>query len=480
MKHYSGEISKLLPEYSVLAQKEAAAFRPPSDAVHIDQHESKVLSKAEQYLAEEQRIYDTVVTDVSNTAADVSQKLYDLSNVSEQVIKSDHLSGKVDAEIAGERQKIVAAKELRIRADADISAFRAINHISSQAVYPDSHVWHIGIVAIFALAETVINAFFYENAQGLLGGFTIALAVAVVNMASAFVLGIWCRYKNLQENENIIKGWLCVIVFVLFSIYCNALFSAFRSEYQILSDPTNVFQVRKAFGQALVQARGIYILDMKFADLISFVLFGFGLMLSGLAFWKGYTLDDKYPGYGARDRRYKEALKNELDKIDELRKIVKETLEKFRTEILDIMHMPSQLSATISKCIGDLQMAIKHHENAGKAIQRDFSLVLKSYRHENTAVRKTEPPAYFSELIALDVALDTENNDTMITELEALRVNIDNIRDKYQDPLNTKLKDHQNESSDILTHRLTEFLLETEKEAKDNIERNIPSMPKGK
>lgn len=72
-----------------------------------------------------------------------------------------------------------------MKAEVDYRSFRAANAIMEQARYPDSHVMHFAIVLGLALLETVINAFFYENAQGLMGGFSVALGVAAVNMGGA-------------------------------------------------------------------------------------------------------------------------------------------------------------------------------------------------------------------------------------------------------------------------------------------------------
>ena len=74
-----------------------------------------------------------------------------------------------------------------MRAEVDLRHFRAMHGIQEQAVYPDSLLWHVGVIAVLALSETLVNAVFYENAQGLLGGFVVALSVSAAHAAEADV-----------------------------------------------------------------------------------------------------------------------------------------------------------------------------------------------------------------------------------------------------------------------------------------------------
>ena len=49
----------------------------------------------------------------------------------------------------------------------------------------------------------------------------------------------------------------------------------------------------------------------------SLILFLVGVIFSCIAFWKGYTLDDKHPGYGSMDRRHK-AAENEFKEAKDI------------------------------------------------------------------------------------------------------------------------------------------------------------------
>ena len=207
--------------------------------------------------------------------------------------------------MADDRQDRVLLTESRMHAQVEWRHFRAKNGIAEEAHYPESHIWHFAIVAACALVETGVNSFFYENSQGLLGGFFVALAVAIVNLGGALALGMSFRFKNLRDTDKKIAGWLALFAFVALAIYCNALFASFRAEYQFVTDPSNASALRVAFTKATDSAGRVFTFQMHFGDLLSFILFGIGILLSSFAFYKGYTFDDRYPGYGKRDRAVK-------------------------------------------------------------------------------------------------------------------------------------------------------------------------------
>jgi len=93
-------------------------------------------------------------------------------------------------------------------------------------------------------------------------------------MLVAVALGSAFRFKNLRAPHHKIFGWLSLLAYILSSIYLNALFAAFRSEYQLLSDPTDSAQLRIAFSAATQAALKVYKFQMPVGDLMSFLLFG--------------------------------------------------------------------------------------------------------------------------------------------------------------------------------------------------------------
>lgn len=474
--NYAGEIANWLEDYRAKGAREASASRPASDSVRMDQHEAAVQSEGEKWLASEQRLFDVVLTETSRSAVDIQQKSIAVKSRVDQLLSDRSLQATVESEMAGERPALVTATEKRMLAEVDWRYFRAANGISDQAVYPESHIWHFAIVGLLALIETGINAFFYENAQGVLGGFTVALGVAAINMGGALILGIGFRYKNLAAIDKKMLGWLCLIAFIALSVYCNALFSAFRAEYQILVDPSDPTQLRHAFAQASGEAKKVFVWDMRFADLMSLILFGLGFLLSCAAFYKGYTIDDRYPDHGRKDRAVKAAQRVELERQDVLRQKIRTYLHQRRADIQAVMHEPAQLVGRIAKCAGDLQHGQALLVNQANAVQRDFALVLNTYRNANAGVRATQPPAYFRDIPNLAGRVSTTGGNEVTAALGRINDDLKLLREKYQEPLNTKLNEIQGGGAEVLNRTFSEFIKEVSLEAEGRINSMTPTI----
>jgi hypothetical protein len=472
-KNYKGELSSKLTEYRMLGQKEASEHRPPTDATGMDHRETSLLSEAEKYLVDEQRLFDMSVSGASHAGVEAQQKAIELQAKVDQLVSDTSLLSTIEADMSDDRQRLVVATEIRMKTEVDYRSFRATNNITQQAQYPESHVMHIAIILGLAMLETIINAFFFENSQGLMGGFTVALGVAAVNMGGAMLLGYGFRFKNLAAADMKVLGWLCLGFFLVFSIYCNALFAAFRSEYQLLVDPADPLQLRQAFTLSAGEAKKIFLIDMQVADLTSFVLLGLGVLLSLLAFYKGYTFDDRFPGYGSKDRIMVAAQRSELEKQDELRQKVKGFLQHRRSEVQSAIHEPAQLIKRVSTGLSELQNAQVMLKAQSESIQRDFSLVLGAYRDANTSIRANDPPSYFKHTPNLLPKVSDVGAGPLAEGLNRTLEQLKVMQEKHQDLLNNRLRTLQGDAAFIMTKSFTLFLDDVEGEAKGNIDRLV-------
>lgn len=473
-KTYAGQLAEKLHEYRVLGQKEAGKHRPSSDSTHLDSHEVALRGEADTWISKEQRQFDEVLVESTKVAAESKQKFSELISTANLLLNDTPIIGQVEADLSSERLSIVQAAERRIRAEVNWREYRAENHITDSASYPESIIWHFAILGVVFIVETAINAFFYENAQGLLGGFIVALGVSAINVFSATILGFWFRFINLKQINNQLKGWSSLIVFLIISVYCNALFSSFRSEYQILADPTDTMQLRKSFALASSEAIKIFYFGLHIQDLMSFILMGVGLLLSILAFYKGYTLDDKYPGHGKKDKLLNEIKQYELLLHEQVRKKIKDFLINKINAVQMIIHAPVNLTSLVTKHISEIERAKGSLINQAKSIKRDFILVMDAYRQANMAVRGTTPPSYFSEKPTPNAQPDTTGADDAHKELIDSLDLLKSFQEEHIPNLNLKLTEMQNESTNILTNVFVNFLKEIEKEAEDEINRTIP------
>ena len=473
---YAGQLATKLQEYRILGQKEASKSRPPTNASSPDQHETLLAAEAEKYLNAEQYLFDSALTDASREAVQARQKYAQHQFVIEQLVSDTGALSAVEAELANERQTLVRATEARMRTEQDLNYFRAENNINEEANYPESLIFHIGVILIIAVFEMLINTFFFENEQGLIGGFFVAAGLAIVNLGGAFCLGIIFRYKNLKSIDKKIFAWPALIVFVIMTIFANSLFAAFRSEYQLVIDPTEAFQVREAFLRAWPEATAIFRLDMEIKDQMSFVLLILGVILSLIAFWKGYTTDDKYPGHGQKDRKYRKLLSEELRMQELARQKVKELLHQQKARVHAAIQEPATQIGMISKRSADLQHSRTLFENQAGAIQREFAMVVDAYRHANVAVRVTPAPEYFKERPSTSLRADSLGFDQVHHELIEVQAEIKTLSDQFKDPLNAKLHELQGNTVEVLKKTMSDFLNEVQSDAEDLVSSGVQTI----
>lgn len=473
---YAGELALKLSDYRSKGQKEASKNRPAPDAAGLDQRENELKSEAEGWLNAQQHLFDTALVEVSRSITDARHKASQLQTQVELLESDDSLASGVDSELAGFRPGLIKATEARLRAEADIRYYRAINNIHEEARYPESTWWHFGIVAVLGLLETFINTFFYENSQGLLGGFFAALTISGLNLGTALLFGYWFRYKNLAAIDKKVLGWMSLVFFLLSAVFLNALFAAFRSEYQSVADPSEPRQIGAAFRNAWVEATHIFTADMQFQDHWSFLLFGLGLLLSIAAFWKGYTADDRFPGHGAKDKFYRASLAEEQKQQDMVRQKIKELLHSRKAVVQAAISEPGTQINMLSRRIADLTHARNNLETQAAAVLRDYVLVSQGYRDANVSVRSLPPPAYFKVEPTLTTRVNADGAASVISELQAVQAELKQLSDKHRDPLNARLRSLQEDSSGILNKTLTQFLAEVHEEAQASIARMTPTI----
>ena len=437
---YSGGLREKVDQFRRLGQDEASSNRPPSDAIRPDQHETLVILEAHEQFANDKKIFHAELASHGAAAVQLQQECSELADELELVLASDHLPAAVTEAQSAQREPLVAATESRLRRETDLKRLREINEIRDQASYPDSHWWHLAIIAVLALIETTTNAFFFvNNATGLLGGFTVAIGVSVVNMSGALGLGSGFRYKNLAAPVWKTTGVLSLVAFALLSVYCNALFSAFRAEYQVLSDPADPMQLRRAFTLATGEATKVFTFDMHFADLMSSVLFAFGFLLSCLAFYKGYTFDDRYPGHGPRDRAVRQAAEKEMALENTVRGELKNLAFEARRDVQKAQNKPGELVRRAGSRQTQLQVAKEALVRGERTINSDLELVLDAYRSANCAIRPTDAPAYFATFPKID-AKDLEQEFVgLLTRLQEVQTATRAIGERFQEQLSTKL-----------------------------------------
>jgi hypothetical protein len=474
---YSGGLIGQIEKYRKLGQQEGAKHLPATHAAHPDTHEVTLGADAKALVAHEQNIFNGLIVDTDKAILDSQAKIGALIVDINQALSDNTLQGQANAALSGDKALLVSARVELIRHEVDMRAFRAKNAITAMAHYPESIIWHWAWILALALIETFANAFFYQNANGLVGGYVVALMVAIVNMGSATGLGMTFRRKNLIARDQKFLGWASFALFIPLTLFCNALFAAFRSSYQVLSDPNDLMQMQAAFQSAWAEAGRSFLFHFKFRDLNSFLLFMTGIGLGLVAFQKGYTSDDPFPGYSNLDRASKAATKYEDQLKTIVRQKVKDLLHEQQLTLNRLSSGPGTLITAVVRKIADVQHARKALMDRVSAIQRDYHLVLDTYRQSNLAIRGIDPPSYFATIPDIISKVEVGAADLRCEELKALNNELSKLQEQYCKNLAERLETLRAESSVILSSTLERFFSEIDEEAKRLVSGGSPIMP---
>jgi hypothetical protein len=258
-------------------------------------------------------------------------------------------------QIRFQRQKILIAngpaladrlREERSRL-ADLENFKARNGLVRDAHYPSSPMLAFGILAILVLLEAGINGVLFAetNDQGLFGGWLEALVLSVTNVGAAFLFGRTILTQLHRRGFFIKAGAAALSLAGLAALAAVNLIGAHYRDFKAATaaiEPSGPIAKHETNGltgsakpapgkpaksgaaapsplqpqpQAAEKERGqereaigrLFAAPFAFSSFMSFFLFVIGLCGAAIAALDGYKLDDPFPGYGRRHRRYSAA-----------------------------------------------------------------------------------------------------------------------------------------------------------------------------
>lgn len=414
MSFTTGSIATFCKQMEKDGADEGGANRPDSAASSPDLNEVKAITSARQGLAEEDAALTNALVDAEKQGSEITQRIESLDAACSSNLGHNLVEGAFRSSLTKHDHGLVSACASEMESRAALNGFKSRNQIKDPAKYPPDRFFHFSLLILFVALETGVNAFFYEGSSGLLGGAFVALAVAVVNMGIATVLGALFRYVNLPQLKHKFIGYSSLLGFVLAGFVLNLIFSTFRIQYQIvqikvvesgLDEPSTAMLV-DALRVAVLDAFSVFQLHFPSIDFMSFTLFFVGFGCSVIAFWKGYTFDDKHPGHGEMDRHHKSAEKTFVDAKDRAFRDaldgvhhMADEVEQLRNNILAEQRNASALKAMVQGSHAKFLAAIN-------TIQGELNLVIETYRAANRATRATSAPHYFSILPSIAPADD--------------------------------------------------------------------------
>jgi hypothetical protein len=313
------------------------------------------------------------------------------------------------------------AKENEARALKHLRWFQQKHRLHYRAAaYPESQFYHFAVVAALALVEWVSLSTFYAEGSdfGLLGGVLIAMALSVVNISLAVLSGNLLRYVN---HQSVRRKWLA-LTSATFLYVCFALVTLAAAHYRVATN--DVAQVQPTLSAQSVRAmppgvstdldqwRTARVAWQRFArnpvgfeDVFSWILVLLAAIFGIFASYKGYRLDDPYPGYGELDRELKRRRAMYETAKGEYCRLIDQVFDK---TLQEQAHLLSDVKSNIEyyqQLASRTEDQRRTFAREAAEIQDACNVVLKGYRQTNLRVRVSPAPTYFNDTIAFDIHL---------------------------------------------------------------------------
>jgi hypothetical protein len=373
------------------AQQRGAAELPNTNSIDLDTVETEIVNSIE---AEKNKYHETLrhelqAYDNRIAALSLDNKVFDIKNAAENA------KAEFEAEARDGTNQLELDLQVVKEIDQERKAFKKRNKLTRTAHYPESHIYHWGIISLLFLVECILNANFFANGleNGLLGGFIEALGITFVNISVGLSVGalIYPQVNHIKIRWRMF-GWLAILLYASCAISFNLLVAHYRT----------------ALGGNAPDLAGtsavLSFLSNPFAlkEFHAWMMVGIGLIFSVIASVDAFKMNDRYPGYSKIEKKYVSALQNYTEHyaeiIDNLRDIKDIAIESIRSSKKSFSEQRSEFDNIIVHRQGVLNafaQRIPYLQNCAKYL-------INLYRETNVASRTSEAPSYFNTPVILE------------------------------------------------------------------------------
>lgn len=250
------------------------------------------------------------------------------------------------------RDEVVRARDEARRREDDLEEFRTVEGLRREPHYPEKRSNHCLTTAAVGGVEIAMNGALLMG--GALGGLVEALgfavAIAAVNIGGAFFGGNLARFLNHRSAWKKALAISAILAGGLGLVFFNLLVAHFRQAMQTAADHLAAAEAGRAAWQSFTNDY------LGIGGVMSWVAALIGMLFAAFAFYKGYSMDDSYPGYGRRARvrrktrivfedERREALADLEDERKEHAENIQAAVETHRTGLADDRNARTECSA---------------------------------------------------------------------------------------------------------------------------------------
>ena len=277
----------------------------------------------------------------------------------------------------------------------DLKEFRQVHRLSHVADYPISQFAHWLWVPVFMIIETFAGANLLGGVSrgGVIEGWMVAVVLTIVNVLLGGVVGrLWC-FTHYDWGLAKLFAYIQGVLFAAIALLWNNIAGHVRDVYVLAETSGELEAPDKAFATAW---RTMIDHPLPWDSLHSAGLALIGIFVFVLTAYKSYTVDDHFPGYGAKHRKA-EALRNRYsDELHDALLELKSERDKANVAIEENKARYEIDRASWKAVLDRLKMIVDDYPINLRQYNKDLAYLLAAYRSANLASRTTSPPHFFN------------------------------------------------------------------------------------
>ena len=286
---------------------------------------------------------------------------------------------------------------------ADYRGFCRQHDINREAIYPDNHLWHVALLVLMVLVESVANTtMFAKGSNGIVGGFMESFVVSGVNVFLSFSVGMALRGINASHRGIRFLGALVGVGYACVLPLYHLAIGHYRTSLLLNGQEA----AAAAISRLLESPLGLN-------DLHSWMLVIIGLVFGCTALVDGYKWDDPIPKFGAKDRRLKMA-ESEYFQLKQAYLAHIHMIADSQLAAVDHLLVGAKAAiADFRASLGESKQLLRIYHQICVALADTCIALQLRYRELNEAIRSTPPPTYFRQ----DPPRPFEPDDMLVQEL---------------------------------------------------------------
>ena len=244
--------------------------------------------------------------------------------------------------------------------------------------------------------EVVLNATLLQevSVSGLAGSITQMLLITAVNvLVGTFALGLGAlRLRNSVYLSTKVLGYLTTLLLIVMIGAFNMLVGHFRDSmlekgrtvsenvYALLVDDTWFRFLSDPFGYDAFQSTLLVIV---------------GLIFFFITGWKGYSLDDPYPGYSRKYKAVNNAKLHYGNQISSAQDAIEKNCDQSISFLDDILFQAETMKGEHRASSEAVRNIVEAFPERIHQYQNDCDTIIAAYREANLSARNEPAPRFF-------------------------------------------------------------------------------------